>query len=101
MTDAMEIDADVRVHPNSRITLGESAWAPNVLIGNSYYPGRILACARPIAPGGRGRVKVGILTDRDHRPSLEVGTHFELRDGPSIGVADAVVLAVTGFADGA
>jgi hypothetical protein len=91
MTTAIEFEAKISVSSTSRLTVGESAWAPNIRLDEVWYPGRIIALARPIRPGERGRVRLGIFIDDDKRPTIGPGTRLMLYDGPSTVIADAVV----------
>ena len=96
-SNGVELVVEVRVSPQSRIVVGQVPWGPNVMMDGKFYPGCILGCAQPIPPGATGRITLGILIGDNPESIFASGTEFELRDGPSVHVADAVVIGKARF----
>ena len=91
MTNAIEFDVNLKVSPHSRISIGASAWAPNIRLLGRFFPGRILRCERVIAPGDEGTATLGMLVEDDVVSTISSGTLMLLCDGPSVTIAEAVV----------
>ena len=68
-------------------------WGPGIFYQNRLFAGRIISCERPIAPGESGDAIIGMIESSNEPSGLQVGSTFELRDGPSIKVANAEVVA--------
>lgn len=88
---ALEFQAIIEVASDSKIILGKSPWAPNILLDGTFYPGRILRCDACLGAGERGPITLGILYDKVE-PQLSEGTAVELRDGPTIIVARGKIM---------
>jgi len=71
-------------------------WGPTIFWRDRLYPGRVLVCEKPIEPGKTGEAVIGIMlmTSSPDTIDLEVGSLFELRDGPKDLIATATVLSV-------
>jgi hypothetical protein len=93
MTTALEFDARLSVSPDSRITVGESTWAPNLRMGTRFFTGRILECPQIIGPGQEGIATLGMFVDDSDRSLVHKGTEIFLCDGPTVTVARAVVIS--------
>jgi hypothetical protein len=74
-------------------------WGPVVFYKGNHYPGRIIACSEPLSPGDEGEATIGIIEPEACRLDLALGEIIELRDGPSIKVAEAEVVAIVNTSD--
>jgi hypothetical protein len=68
-----------------------AGWGPVIAYRDEFFPGRILECEPPIAPGQRGEAVIGIMGLSPDAMGFEPGTIFELRDGPKNVIATATV----------
>jgi hypothetical protein len=83
------------MEPASALSLAKplsAGWGPTISYRGKCFPGRVLACEKPLGPGEIGEAIVGIITSSPYDIDMQVGSTFELRDGPTNLIATATVL---------
>lgn len=94
---ALRIRAAVRMEPEYTSLAAPPMMANRgvtISFRGKHFPGRVLACERPISPGESGEASIGVLASSPHDVDMQVGSQFELRDDPARIIATATVLAV-------
>jgi len=101
MTSAMKIRAIVWMREINELQAEglpsdrpiHKGWGATFSFHGRLYPGRVLECPKPIQPGTSGQAVIGVFYSDNVASELEVGTVFELLEGPKL-VATAKVLNV-------
>ena len=70
-----------------------AGWGPNIFFKDKFYPGRVLECEPPIEPGQSGEAIIGVMESPTQVSGLQLGSVFELRDGPVTRIATAEVIS--------
>jgi hypothetical protein len=95
---ALRIRAAVRMEPADKLPVAKpltAGWGPTISYGGKLFPGRVLACDKPIKPGEVGEALIGVIAMSRHDIDMQAGTVFELRDGLTNLIATATVISLT------
>ncbi len=71
-----------------------AGWGPTIAYREKLFAGRILVCENPIQPGEVGEAIVGVITLSPEDLGMDVGSHFDLKDGFLNLIATATVIDV-------
>jgi hypothetical protein len=95
-SSAIKLRAKVQMLPAADLPVAKplrAGWGPNIFFKDEFYPGRILECETPIEPGQSGEAIIGVMESPTHASGLQLGSVFELRDGPVNRIATAEVIS--------
>lgn len=70
----------------------ESGWGPVIWFRGKPFPGRVLACEKPIEPGLVGEIVLGLMARHLEDVGVRANAEFELRDGLSNLIATGTVI---------
>jgi hypothetical protein len=89
-------DRCAKLHQANDDGLRVAGWGPTIGYRERLFAGRILVCEEPIQPGEVGEAIVGVIAVSPEDWDMDVGAHFDLKDGLLNLIAKATVIGVTG-----
>jgi len=93
----LRVKASIRMEPEHTppaVKPLAAGWGVTVAYGGKLFPGRVLACEKPIAWGQVGEAVIDVIASERHDVDMQVGSVFELRDGFTKLIATATVLSL-------